>query len=137
MNHRLLRYIATAAAGFVLAGCTPSRPKYSCDLLAQVTREYARQIRWRETDLTLQKVAEPPEGGRRSAWKEALARIEVVECTVKEQTCTPDSASASNILAMEFVLKDSASLKKTDVTVDWRFDEKAGWQVISAPPKWP
>jgi hypothetical protein len=70
----------------------------------------------------------------RPGWKDALSRVEVVECTVKEQTCTPDRDLASSILAMEFLPNGSASLKKTSFTIDWRFRDKAGWQIISAPP---
>jgi hypothetical protein len=137
MTLHLRTTLFLALIGLFLNGCALFPPAAAnCAQHAEAAREYARQLRWRETGLALQ-LASPPPDGVRPAWQEALRHVEVLDCTVKELTCVPAATTATSTLAMDYLHAGSAALKRVEIPLEWRFSSKFGWSVVSPPPALP
>lgn len=126
----------TLISCLLLTGCAASPPVINCELHAKTAKDFARQLRWRETDQALQLVAPAPTGPR-SAWAEALKPLEITDYTVKELSCTPTTEVATSILDLSYLRSGSATLRRTDITVEWRQQADQGWRVTSPPPALP
>jgi hypothetical protein len=132
----LLRILVGLSLILPLAGCALAPAVATCELQTATVRDFARQLRWRETGTAL-KLTSPPPAGVRAAWQEALRQVEPVDCTVKELSCTPGATQATSTLSLDYLRSGSATLKRSDLPLVWQFRADQGWSIVSPPPPLP
>lgn len=132
----LTRFALAAALACMLTACTAANPVMNCSLLSEVNREFAKQLRWREQADALRRVKPVPEAPLQ-AWQQALQPLEVVDCSVKEFTCTPATSVAQSILTMSYLRSGSATLRTVDLPLSWQQQTAGDWLITSPPPTIP
>lgn len=116
----------------LLCGCQ-NQEALRCKSLHDKASQYAKALRWRETDLAVHMVIKE-EPGLHEKWKKALARIEPLECSTVSISCTGDTSEASTVMLLEYIPAGSARLTRKDLPLAWKFSADDGWQVSSPPP---
>ena len=128
--------VFTLLACLPLVGCAATPPVFNCNQLTKESKDFAKQVRWRETGEALQWIKPAPDGPR-PAWEETLKPIEVVDCTVKELNCVPAKDQAHSIFILSYLRSGSAALRTTEIPITWQQQPTGTWHIISPPPKLP